>query len=355
MSSFLDSIGATPRVRASFQPFAAQGFTLARISRVDRGAYKILDETGEELSAEPTGALLHRASAPSELPAVGDWAAVRVFQDFAVLHAVLPRSTAIGRRAAGKREERQILAANAGIVLLVCGLDTDLNARRLERYLVLVEESGARPVIVLNKADLCRDIAAAADEAARIAPHAPVVVAQAGAPSGIAAVAGQIHPGETAVLLGPSGAGKSTLINRLLESPRQHTGEVRPHDRRGRHTTTSRQLIPLPQGGVVIDTPGLRELQLWVGVDSVRRTFDDVAQAAAFCRFRDCTHSGEPGCAVAAALEDGSLAPDRWDSYLKLIRELRRHEVAADPLAALRNKKHVKQIHKAMRNIGRGQ
>ena len=355
MSIFLESIGATPRVRASFQPFAAQGFTLARVSRVDRGAYRILDETGEEVAAEPTGALLHRASGASELLAVGDWVAARVDREFAVLHAVLPRSTAIVRRAAGKREESQILAANAGIALLVCGLDTDFNPRRMERYLVLAEESGARPVIVLNKADLCRDIAAAVDEAARIAPHAPVVVTQADSPSGAFDLAAHLHPGETAVLLGPSGAGKSTLLNTLLGTALRPTGEVRPHDRRGRHTTTSRQLIPLPQGGVAIDTPGLRELQLWAGEESVRQTFDDVVQAAAFCRFRDCMHGGEPGCAVAAALEDGSLAADRWESYRKLVREARHHEVAADPLAALRNKKHIKRIHKAMRNTGRGQ
>lgn len=349
MSQFLNSIGATPRVRASFEVFAARGLTLARVSRVNRGACEILAGNGEELRAEPTGALLYRASTALELPAVGDWVAAQIFGEDAVVHAVLPRLTAFARRAAGTREEQQILAANMDTVFVVCGLDHDFNPRRLERYLTLTRESGAAPVIVLNKADLCPDIASRTRETVWIASGVPVAVIQANRLGGIAPLAPHIAEGRTIALLGSSGAGKSTLINQLLGISLQRTGDVCGREGRGRHTTTSRQLVPLPQGGALIDTPGLRELQLWAGQESLDETFAEIAAAALHCRFRDCTHSGEPGCAVEAALSDGAIDPARWQSYRKLTREIRHHEIASDQLAARAQKQRWKTIHKAMR------
>lgn len=349
MSQFLNSIGATPRVRASFEVFAAQGLALARVSRVNRGACEILAGNGEELRAEPTGALLYRAATAAELPAVGDWVAAQIFAEDAVVHAVLPRFTAFARRAAGTREEQQILAANMDIVFVVCGLDHDFNLRRLERYLTLTRESGAAPVIVLNKADLCPDIASRTRETERIASGVPVAVIQANRAAGITALEPHIAEGRTIALLGSSGAGKSTLINQLLGVSLQRTGDVRGQDGRGRHTTTSRQLIPLPRGGALIDTPGLRELQLWAGQESLDETFIEIAEAAMHCRFRDCTHSGEPGCAVETAVGDGTIDSARWQSYRKLTREIRHHEIANDQLAARAEKQRWKMIHKAMR------
>jgi ribosome biogenesis GTPase / thiamine phosphate phosphatase len=345
----LVSLGANAAVFDSFQTFSAQGLVLARVSISQRDQYQLITEAGE-VSAEPSGALWYRAPSAAAMPVVGDWVAARVVAaDYAIVEAVLPRRTCFSRRAAGRREDEQPVAANIDLVFLVCGLDGDFNLRRLERYLTLAAESGAAPVVVLNKADLCNDVAGRMTDVQSVAGGAPVAVVRAREDAG--ALFPFLRPGYTAALLGSSGVGKSTIVNRLVGEEWLRTGEVRDSDSRGRHTTTHRELVALPGGGALIDTPGMRELQLWAGSDSVDRAFHEIASAAAGCRFRDCSHTGEPGCAVAEALESGSLARDRWESYRKLLAEARRHERLTDVLAAQAEKRRIKRMHKANRDL----
>jgi ribosome biogenesis GTPase len=232
----------------------------------------------------------------------------------------------------------------------VVGLDGDFNPRRIERYLTLARESRAAAAIVLNKADLCGDLDARPAETMRIARGAPVLPICARSGEGVERVLALIGPGRTVTLLGSSGAGKSTLANRLLGEERQRVQEVRESDDRGRHTTTFRELIALPGGGALIDTPGMRELQLWAGQESLESAFDDIAEVARECHFRDCTHTVEHGCAVQSALADGALDQQRWQSYQKLRGEIAWHERKTDISAAQAEKKRWKSIHKAMRS-----
>lgn len=346
----LESLGADAAIFGAFQTYAAQGLILGRVAFSHRDRYRLLTETGE-WSAEPSGALWFRTPDAASMPVAGDWVAARlVAPGEALVEAVLPRRTCFARRAAGRREERQALAANIDVVFLVCALDGDFNLRRMERYLTLAAESGAAPVIVLNKADLCGDVAARVREASRIAGSAPVVAVSTQGARGMGGLRAFLKTGRTVALLGSSGVGKSSIVNALLGEDRLRTGGVREFDSKGRHTTTHRELMALPEGGALIDTPGTRELQLWAGADSVEQAFDDIAAAAAECRFRDCSHKNEPGCAVQRAIRDGTLALERWESYGKLLREARRHELLAEPLEAERAKRKLKAIHKAARN-----
>jgi ribosome biogenesis GTPase len=267
----------------------------------------------------------------------------------AIIEAVLPRRTMFSRRAAGRREDEQPLAANIDLVFVVCGLDGDFNVRRIERYLALAAESGTQAVIVLNKRDLCADLAARVSDARAVAAGAPVLTASTVTPEGIEELRGCLAPGRTVALLGSSGVGKSSIVNALTGEQRLRTSPVREQDSRGRHTTTHRELIPLAEGGALIDTPGMREIQLWAGVESVDRAFDDISALAAGCRYRDCSHTAEDGCAVRRALDDGALDGARLAGYHKLRAEAQWHESQADPLAALERKRKWKIIHKAAR------
>jgi ribosome biogenesis GTPase len=350
VSQFLNSLGADADVRSSFEPFARQRLSLGRVCRVDRGAYRTLIESGQEIRAEPTGNLLYRTGNLADLPVVGDWVAPEISGDRVVVHGLLPRRTAFYRRAPGSPERRQVLVANIDFVLIVCGLDGDFNLRRIERYLTLVQASGASAVIALNKTDLCRNIADRLQMVDAVAGAAPVIVIQANLSSGIEPVRSFLQFGQTIALLGSSGAGKSTLANHLLESECQPTAPPSWGNGKGRHTTTSRQLFPLPTGGALIDTPGLRELQLWATSENLDTSFEDVFEIQARCRFRDCSHQSEPGCAIMAALLEGSLDPGRWQNYLKLRREVRHHEIAADEVSARMEKQRWKRIHKTFRN-----
>ena len=346
----LERLGATAELRASLLNIAPE-LTLARVTFSHRDRYRLIAESGD-LDAEPSGALWYRSATSAAMPVVGDWVAARVVgAEQAIVEAVLPRRTLFARRAVGRREEQQPIAANIDLIFLVCGLDGDFSLRRLERYLTLSAESGVRPVVVLNKSDLCADIAARLAEAAEVAGDAPVVAVHTRSSEGIGALRPFLVEGRTVALVGSSGVGKSSLVNCLLGERRLATAEVRPYDSRGRHTTSHRELIPLPGGGALIDTPGMRELGLWVGEGAVDRTFDEIAVLAARCRFRDCTHAGEPGCAVESALEEGVLFPERWESYRKLRGEAQHHQTAADPMLALERKRKWKQIHKAQRDI----
>ena len=344
---FLESIGADASVFGAFQ-IHADGTVLARVASAERDRYRVFTECGE-LDAEPSGTLWYRAAGPAAMPVTGDWVAARVVgPGQAIVEAVLPRRTCFSRRAAGRPNQEQPLAANIDLVFLVCGLDGDFNLRRLERYLTLAAESGASPVVVLNKVDLCDDSAACVRGAQAVAGAAPVITA--GALAGrIETVEPFLAPGRTVALLGSSGAGKSTIANRLLGEERLATCAVREDDSRGRHTTTHRELIPIPGRGALIDTPGLREIQLWAGTESVGQAFEEIAELAADCRFRDCSHSGENGCAVQAALATGGLDPQRLQSYRKLLAEARHHEALTDRLAARERKQRLKQIHRAQR------
>lgn len=344
----LAAIGANGAIFDAFQPYEARGLTLGRVSIVHGDRYRLYTAHGE-IHAEAVGALLYRAER-ADWPAVGDWVAVQpVGPGEGMIHAVLPRRSVFSRRAAGDREQEQLIAANIDLALIVCGLDRDFNVRRIERYLTLARASGVDAAIVLNKCDVCADLGARLADAARVAAGAPVVSITARTAGGIEPVLRLLRPGLTVALLGSSGVGKSTLVNQLLGVDRQAVREVRESDSRGRHTTTFRELLPLPQGGALIDTPGMRELQLWADQDSLDSAFADIAALAGECRFRDCSHVVEDGCAVRAAIEAGALDDSRWESYRKLRAEIAWHTRQTDVQAAQALKKKWKAVHKAMR------
>ena len=296
---------------------------LARVIIQHRNGY-VLSDGEDEFTAQPAPRFLRRRAAPDARPAVGDF----VFVDNstpAVIQEVLPRRTVLARAAAGERYARQIIATNIDTAFVLMGLDGDFNPRRIERYLLLIAGSGVRPVIVLTKADLIADAARHSEIAALRAQLPQDIELHALNAKDAAAVVPllrHLQRGDSAVLLGSSGAGKSTLTNTLLGRERQATSAVREHDSRGRHTTTHRALIPLPSGGCLIDTPGMRELKLTGEEDLAASSFDDIEALALECRFGDCAHAAEPGCAVRAALESGALDPARWENYRKLREEL---------------------------------
>lgn len=302
--------------------------------------------------AELSGLLRHEL-APVERPTVGDWVAIADgadARDRAVIHGVLPRRTALVRRAAGKRGEPQAIAANVDTFAVVTSANRDANARRLERYLAAIDDSGAAAVVVLNKADLCApgELDELRAELASSARAVPIVTTSAATGDGVESLLAWVGPGKTLALVGMSGVGKSSLVNRLLGAEHQPVLAVDDNDR-GRHATTRRELLPLPNGAVLIDTPGMRSFGLVEDDGGLARGFTDVTEVAATCRFRDCRHGGEPGCAVAAAVDDGSLDPDRVAAFHKLDREAAAAERRRDPVAAGRARQHRKVINAALR------
>ncbi len=292
------SYGWNPRLATLFQPHAARGLVAARVVADGGHPLRLAGERGE-LAAVPAGRL-DDGGEPGPA-AIGDWVGVDASGGTAVVRVILPRSSALVRRRPGAAERRQVLAANVDAALLVDGLDRGPNPRRIERGVALAYDSGITPLVVLTKADVCDDLEAAVEAARAAAPFAEVLAVSAAADTGLERLAELLPPGSTAVALGPSGAGKSTLVNRLLGEERLATGAVREGDRRGRHTTTGRQLVRTPGGICLIDTPGIRELGLWLDAAAVGAAFAEVEAYAAGCRFRDCRHSTEPGCAVRGA------------------------------------------------------
>lgn len=340
----LEDLGWDERWAGLFAELGRAGCVAARVAVGHRGAFLLQAKDGEH-SARPGGRLRHE----DEDVAVGDWVAAAPAAGEWRIEAVLPRRSAVVRREAGPRERRQVLAANVDVAFLVAGLDGDFNPRRVERTLVAVAAGGARPVVLLNKADACAEAPRRRAEMQRAAPHVPVLVISALRGEGMDAVRAHLSAGVTGVLLGSSGAGKSTLVNRLLDAPRQATAAVREDDARGRHTTTRRELIVLPAGGVLVDTPGLRELQLWADGEAADAAFVDIAALAEACRFADCRHQREPGCAVAQAVADGVLEPARLGSYHKLQAELRHVQRQHDAEARRQEERRWRTIHKAAR------
>jgi ribosome biogenesis GTPase len=347
----LQSLGWNASREQQFTDHRAAGCVPARIAREDRGRYIVLHEGGDS-PAEVTGRFRHEAAGRSSFPAVGDWVAVRLAgaDASATIVAVLPRTGVFARKVAGETTEEQIVAANVDAVFVVAGLDGDFNPRRIERFLAAAWDSGAQPVVVLNKMDLAEDLDAQIAEVEASSPGVPVVATSALAGDRVDALAAWLGPGTTVALLGSSGVGKSTLVNALLGDERQATGAVREDDSRGRHTTTRRELVALPSGALLIDTPGMRELQLWADESSLESAFPDIEELARSCRFGDCSHVTEPGCAVLAAADAGALEPERLTSWRKLQRELRWLAAKQDSRLKAEQTAKWKAIHKSMRN-----
>jgi ribosome biogenesis GTPase / thiamine phosphate phosphatase len=350
MISRLLDLGWNETWAAHLEATRAEGLP-GRVLVAHRGAC-IVGTAEDDLPAEPSGNLRREAKSGGLLPAVGDWVvlfAPREGSGPSVMEHILPRRSAIARKVKGKAAEVQVIAANVDTVFLVTGLDGDFNLRRIERALVAVWDTGARPVVVLTKSDLSADVGEQVKAVEAVAAGVPVHAVSAREGTGLEALDPYRRRGSTIAFLGSSGAGKSTLINRLLGWDRQDTGRVRDHDSRGRHTTTKRELIVLPDGGVLVDTPGLRELQLWEGEGGLDAVFADVTADAGACRFRDCSHHEEPGCAVRAAWAAGGVTPERVESYRKLQRELEHVASLRDERSRLERSRQEKVIHRAAR------
>jgi ribosome biogenesis GTPase len=337
---------------AVFAPHAAEGRVPARVAIEFNHIYRLAAASGD-VQAEQAGRMRHRAAGRHELAAVGDWVAVRMGADgrTGTIEAILPRRSKFSRKVAGELTEEQVVAANIDVAFLVMGLDGDYNPRRLERYLLLTFESGAQPVVLLTKADLVDDPHVHVDEIRAMSSGAPVHAISAPRDEGLDVVLGYLSRGRTGALLGSSGVGKSTLINRLTGTEALKTREVRASDSRGRHATRHRQLIVLPGRGLLIDTPGMRELQMWDIAEAVEETFDDIEALSAGCHFTNCRHAGEPRCAVVEAVNEGRLAPERLASYLKLQDEIRELGARKDVRARIEEKRQGKIVGRAIKQL----
>ena len=336
-----------------FAPHAAEGLVPARVAIEFNYIYRLFAESGE-VQAQHAGRMRHQAVAKEQLSAVGDWVALKPTPGEAAgtIEAVLPRRSKFSRKVAGELTEEQIVAANIDTVFLVMGLDGDYNPRRLERYLLLARESGANPVVILNKADVADHLSDDMDEIRSLAVGIPVHAISAKAREGVEIVEGYLGSGKTGALLGSSGVGKSTLVNALLGEEMLKTREVRAHDSRGRHTTRHRHLIMLPdRRGLLIDTPGMRELQLWTQPETARETFEDIEALAAGCHFTDCRHRDEPRCAVKQAVEQGVLAPERLQGYWKLQEEVQSLESRKQVREQINVKRRYKTISQSMKKL----
>ena len=324
MAASLADWGWDRRWAADFADGPGQGLLPARVIEEQRGLYGIITEGGER-TARVLGAMRHKTAARSDLPAVGDWIAVEPVagESAAIVRHLLPRRTKLSRKAAGTALEEQVIASNLDAVFVITAMNQDFSARRLERFLAVCRESGAEAVLLLNKLDSCSDPTPYLAEASAVSSGTPVLALSAKTGAGLNALAQWVKPGSTVGFIGSSGVGKSTLVNRLLGAPLIRTRETRSSDERGRHTTTHRQMFLLPGGGVLLDTPGMREMQFWDAEQGLNKAFDEIDALSPSCRFKDCGHDSEPGCAVKAGVQSGAVTLERLESWRKLKLELK--------------------------------
>ena len=349
----LTDLGWNPFFQTALDALSDSNLVPARVTRQDKHRYRVLSASGPR-AAVVAGRLRHDPDGAA-LPAVGHWVAMLESDEdeLALIQAVLPRRSVFSRKQAGNLTRQQAVAANIDTVFLVSGLDGDFNLRRIERYVTQAWNSGATPVILLNKADLCEDLDARIHAVESVAMGVAVHALSAKKGDGLAALAPYLGPGQTVALLGSSGVGKSTLVNQLMGAEHLKTNAVRADDSRGRHTTTHRELVLLPGGGMLIDTPGMRELQMWGSEEDLEGAFADIEALAASCRFRDCGHETEPGCAVQEALDEGTLDEDRFQSYLKLKKELDYLARRQDEVAALQERRREKEFGRLIKTINK--
>jgi ribosome biogenesis GTPase len=336
----LEELGWDPFFEKHFDPYRKKGFIPARIALEERNLYTAYSELGE-LTGKVSGRFRHNTRSRGDFPTVGDWVAVKgnPVTKKMTIHGVLPRKSKFSRKLVttdGRMTEEQVISANIDTVFLVIALDADFNVRRIERYLTIVQESGANLVVVLNKTDLCTNSEERIKEVKSITRGVPIYALSALKNEGLEQLYTYLSEGQTVTLVGSSGAGKSTLINSILGEERQATGEVREKDGKGRHITVKRELIPFPDGGLFIDNPGMRTISLWGEEEGLETTFEDIVALAQQCRFRDCKHGTEPGCAINQALEDGTLDKKRYENYLKLQQELKVLAMRKDQRARVR-------------------
>lgn len=352
LNNFLQQLGFTDFFVEQLVQYNIEekGFVIGRVTVEHKHSYRVLTEQGEWL-ATVSGAFQYRTIAREDYPAVGDFVLVEKMagEERAIIHQLFERKSKFARKVAGNEIEEQIVAANVDIVFLVMSLNADFNVRRLERYLMAAWDSGAMPVVVLTKSDLCEEPERFVREAEQVALGVEVLVVSAVTGEGVERLKRLIGLGRTGALLGSSGAGKSTLVNVLLGTDTMKVSGIREDDAKGRHTTTHRELVLLPDGGCLIDTPGMRELQLWEQGDRLNVSFTDVESFAASCRYRDCEHKAEPGCEVQAAIADGRLERGRYDNYVKLQKELAYLKMKTDRDAQFAEKRKWKQISKGIR------
>lgn len=350
----IDKLGWGPFFQSSFEMFENEGLKAARVICEHKQLYKIQNEDGVQ-DAKVSNQFIRNANFLSDYPTVGDWVVIehRDGEDHATIQALLPRLSSFSRKNAFNKTEEQVMAANIDTVFLVSGLDLNFNLRRIERYLVLAWDCGANPVIILNKSDLCDDVNQYIEEVESIALGVPIIPLSAKDRIGIEALDEYIAEGKTVVFLGSSGTGKSTLINGLLGEDRLQTGSVRKGDFQGRHTTTSRELIILPNGGIVIDTPGIRELQLWTDEKSLTGVFSEIEELSHNCKFRNCQHVNEPDCAIQNAIQEGVIDEDRFKNYLKMKAEIKHLEARQDQKLNLAQKKSQKELSKLIKKVSK--
>lgn len=323
----LEELGWNPALQSAFAPFRAKGWVPARLIRetpINYGAFLV---DGEEIDLVLSGRVWHEASCDAELPAVGDWVACELGGENSdhVIRARLPRRTCFARKMPGNSSQAQVIGANIDTVAVVTDAGPDFNLRRMERYLALINRSGARPLVLVNKSDLfpAAQNREAAAQIAALSEQAAVHVTSAIRGEGLKVLKQYLTAGATMCIVGSSGVGKSTLVNQLYGEEWQWTGEVNEHTGKGRHTTTSRELVPLPGGGLLIDNPGMREIQMWTDEATLRESFADLEELAGACRFADCSHRKDLGCAIRAAVEEGKLAAERHESFLNLENEIK--------------------------------
>ena len=344
------NIGITAELSSLFNERYPEGLKLGRVALEHKHSYRVWLDDGEYLCTL-AGKLTFEAVGREDLPAVGDWVAVKASpgEMRGIIKGILPRKSKFSRKAAGQVTEEQIVAANVDTVFIVNSLNDDLNLRRIERYLLLAWESGSNPVIILSKADLVTDLQAKLNEVSSVALGVPVIAVSVLEGTGTEELQAYLEPGKTIALIGSSGVGKSSLVNYFTGFEKQHVQEIRESDDKGKHTTTHREMVLLPGGAILIDTPGMREIQLWTSEEGITESFADIEEYADACKFRDCSHKNEPGCAVVSAIQEGLLEESRLASYKKLQKELAYIDRKLDKKAQADEKRHWKNISKEVR------